>query len=372
VTDLAGWVAPPFPERVVLDGRHVRLEPLDVARHAADIWRFVGGVPEIWTYLPTPMPADAAEYARVLDEMSVRSDIVPYAVIDKADGHAKGHLWLMEIRPEHGVFEVGFITYGPALQKTRAASAAIYLCGQYGFQLGYRRFEWKCNDRNEPSKRAALRYGFTPEGVFRQHMVVKGRNRDTAWFSILDHQWPMRRAAFEAWLDPANFDADGWQRLPLGAFGALRLGPLRRASMADRAAIEAMQQRAYAPNATIIGGTPLPLGWDYGAVLRDREVWLAEHAGSLDGLLILHRRADDLYVENVSAAPDAQGAGLGNSLLAAAEARARALGRTTLRLVTAERMTRNVDWYGRHGYAAEHREVLVDRTLVHMIKTIEG
>jgi len=124
---------------------------------------------------------------------------------------------LMEIRPAHGVFEVGFIAYSPSLQRTRAATEAIYLCGAYGFELGYRRFEWKCNNRNEPSKRAALRYGFKYEGLFRQHQVVKGQNRDTAWFSILDTEWPAGKAAFERWLAPENFDKDGRQKAPLAS-----------------------------------------------------------------------------------------------------------------------------------------------------------
>jgi RimJ/RimL family protein N-acetyltransferase len=149
--------------------------------------------------------------------MVERTDIVPYAVIDKADNKAKGHLWLMEIRPAHGVFEVGFITYSPSLQRTRAATEAIFLCGDYGFGLGYRRFEWKCNDRNEPSKRAALRYGFKYEGLFRQHQIVKGQNRDTAWYSILDTEWPARKAAFTRWLAPENFDAQGRQKVSLSS-----------------------------------------------------------------------------------------------------------------------------------------------------------
>ncbi len=144
--------------------------------------------------------------------------ICPYAVIDKADGKAKGHMWIMEIRPAQGVFEVGCITYSPGMQRTRAGDrSAMYLIGDYGFSLGYRRYEWKCNNRNEPSRRAAQRFGFQYEGLFRQHMVVKGENRDTAWYSILDTEWPARKAAFLRWLDPANFDKDGRQIAALNA-----------------------------------------------------------------------------------------------------------------------------------------------------------
>lgn len=212
---LEGWTAPPFPPARVLEGRYCRLEPLDPARHLDDIWAVNGGHDHIWQWMPTQPPQTREAYGDLLATMAAKAGIVPFAIIDKADGKAKGHLWLMEIRPEHGVFEVGFITYSPVLQKTRVATEAIHICGAYGFSLGYRRFEWKCNNLNEPSKRAALRFGFQYEGLFRQHQVVKGRNRDTAWFSILDREWPAVAAAFEGWLDPANFDADGRQKRSL-------------------------------------------------------------------------------------------------------------------------------------------------------------
>ena len=218
MSDLKNWTPPPFPDRKVLEGRYCRLEPLDVARHGAEIAAAFVGAADVWAYLPAYPPKDRAEYEALLGSMVKKTDICPFAVIDRADGKAKGHLWMMEIRPAHGVFEVGWITYAPALQRTRPATEAIYLVGDYGFSLGYRRFEWKCNNRNEPSKRAAERYGFRYEGLFRQHQVVKGENRDTAWFSIIDTEWPARKAAFECWLDPANFDAQGRQKQSLAAF----------------------------------------------------------------------------------------------------------------------------------------------------------
>ena len=155
MSDLSNWKAPPFPPRKVLDGAWCRLEPLDVARHGAEIAAAFVGADSVWAYLPVEQPKDRPAYETFLASMVERTDIVPFAVIDKADGKAKGHLWLMEIRPAHGVFEVGFITYSPSLQRTRPATEAIYLCGEYGFSLGYRRYEWKCNNQNEPSKRAA-------------------------------------------------------------------------------------------------------------------------------------------------------------------------------------------------------------------------
>jgi RimJ/RimL family protein N-acetyltransferase len=213
----ANWTPPPFPPARVLEGQWCRLEPLERAKHIDDLWQALEGHSDIWTYLPVHEPATRQAYAAMLDEMMVKSGIVPFAVIDKADGRAKGHLWLMEIRPQHGVFEVGYITYSPAMQRTRMATEAIYLCGEYGFSLGYRRYEWKCNCLNEPSRRAASRFGFTYEGRFRQHMVVKGENRDTDWYSILDSEWPSRGGAFKRWLSLENFDASGQQRLRLEA-----------------------------------------------------------------------------------------------------------------------------------------------------------
>ena len=229
-------------------------------------------------------------------------------MIDRADGKAKGHLWMMEIRPAHGVFEVGWITYSPALQRTRPATEAIYLVGDYGFGLGYRRYEWKCNNLNEPSKRAALRYGFKYEGLFRQHMVVKGKNRDTAWYSIIDGEWPERKAAFERWLAPENFDAkrpaEGEPRL---AEPERRVSALRRATRDDLAAVTALQQAAYAKNRALLGVEPLPLTADYGQVFSAYEIWLADGAQGLDGVLILEPRADDLLIWSVATAPAAQG-----------------------------------------------------------------
>ncbi len=217
MTSLAQWMPPPFPPARVLEGQWCRLEPLDRAKHLDPLWQTLEGHSDVWTWLPVHEPKTRAIYSDMLDEMIVKPGIVPFAIIDKADGLAKGHLWLMEIRPQHGVFEVGYITYSPAMQRTRMATEAIYLCGEYGFSLGYRRYEWKCNSRNEPSRRAAERFGFTHEGRFRQHMVVKGENRDTDWYALLDSEWPACGAAFRRWLAPVNFDEAGRQRRGLAA-----------------------------------------------------------------------------------------------------------------------------------------------------------
>ena len=201
------------PSRITLDGRYARLEPIAV-KHAADL--FAAAVPERFEYLSQVPPADEADMARWIESVAAGSERLYFSVIDKATGRAEGRFALMSIVPDQGVIEFGGVYWGPKIAQTRVATEALYLTARHIFEdLGYRRFEWKCNDLNEPSKRAALRFGFTYEGLFRQHMIHKGSNRDTAWFSMLDGEWPNRKAGFERWLDPSNFDADGQQKTRL-------------------------------------------------------------------------------------------------------------------------------------------------------------
>ena len=213
---ISDWKPVALPSRIPLGGRYVTLEPLDAQLHAADLWDGVQGHDEVWVYLADGPYAREANFKNAIAEKQAATSAVFFALLAEGDGKAKGYASYMRMDPANGVIEVGNILMTPALQRTRAATEAMYLMARHVFEdLGYRRYEWKCNAENEPSRRAALRYGFTFEGVFRQHMVVKGRNRDTAWFSMLDREWPARKAAFEAWLDPSNFDADGRQRKKL-------------------------------------------------------------------------------------------------------------------------------------------------------------
>ena len=203
------------PQRRVLAGRYCRLEPVG-PQHAADLYAAAGGEDRRFTYLFEEAPRSQAD----MDDWSARAaatdDPMAFAVIDAATGRAEGRQSLMRITPEHGVIEIGGIYWGPAIARSRVATEALFLHASHVFDaLGYRRFEWKCNDLNAPSKAAAARFGFTFEGVFRQHMIVKGLNRDTAWFSMLDGEWPRLRAGFERWLDPGNFDAGGVQKTRL-------------------------------------------------------------------------------------------------------------------------------------------------------------
>jgi RimJ/RimL family protein N-acetyltransferase/ribosomal protein S18 acetylase RimI-like enzyme len=371
------WKVPPFPPAKVLEGRYCRLEPIDPERHLDDIWAVNRGHDQIWQWMPANPPQSREAYRELLEMMANKPGIVPFAIIDKADGRAKGHLWLMEIRPEHGVFEVGYITYSPMLQKTRVATEAIFLCGDYGFSLGYRRFEWKCNNLNEPSKRAALRFGFQYEGLFRQHMVVKGANRDTAWFSILDSEWPVRAQGFQRWLDPANFDAHGRQKLSLTVFNQptvqTEATPLRRASFADIPAILALKNAAYTPNESIIGVPSLPRIADYAQVVSDHEVWLVEDEKGLSAALVLEVETDPdkFTVWSIAVAPEAAGRKLGSTLMHFAEERAALLGYDAVHLYTHAKLTQRIGWYEHLGYQITHHEERADRRLTHMRKTLE-
>ena len=216
--DLANFTPRPLPDGRTLAGRTVRLEKL-APRHAAGLAEAASAPASLYDFLFDLPPTGHQDVVAWVEKASAQSDPFFYAVIDQASGKVLGRLSLMRIDPRHGVIEVGSILYGPALQKTAGATEAIALLAAHVFDdLGYRRLEWKCNDRNAGSKRAALRFGFVYEGLFRQHMVVKGQNRDTAWFAMLDRDWPVNRRAFAAWLNPANFSPDGRQVRRLETF----------------------------------------------------------------------------------------------------------------------------------------------------------
>ncbi len=209
----------PRPPRTPIEGHYCRVEPV-TPDHFEDLWEAYSAdeAGAIWDYLPYGPFAGREAFLDFAAGLYLGEDPLFHAVIAGDTGKALGVASLMRITPEQGVIEVGHINYSPALQKTPMATEAQFLLMRHAFdELGYRRYEWKCNNANQGSKRAALRYGFTFEGVFRQHMVVKGKNRDSAWFSILDSEWPAIRACFEAWLDPGNFDAQGRQKAALSA-----------------------------------------------------------------------------------------------------------------------------------------------------------
>ena len=208
-----------LPARQALDGQSVRLEPIDPARHAAELYAAshgVAGGEELWRFLSYGPWAEIGPFQSWLRDCAATHDPLFYAVREAGSGKARGMASYLNIVPKNGSIEIGHIWRAPALQRTRAATEALFLLMRYAMDdLRYRRLEWKCDALNEPSRRAARRLGFRFEGIFHQHMVIKGRNRDTAWYSILDREWPARRATIETWLKPENFDADGRQRRAL-------------------------------------------------------------------------------------------------------------------------------------------------------------
>jgi RimJ/RimL family protein N-acetyltransferase len=213
---LSDWTPPPAPTRMTLEGRYCRLEPLTLS-HAPALFEALSVDREgrIWTYMPNGPFASLDAYRAWVWTAAQGADPLHYAIL--VDGWAVGTASYLRIAPAAGSIEVGFITYSPALQRTRAATDAMHLMMRWAFEAGYRRYEWKCNALNAGSRRAALRLGLSYEGVFRQAVVVKGRNRDSAWYAAIDSEWPAIRAAMETWLDPANFDDEGTQRQSLSA-----------------------------------------------------------------------------------------------------------------------------------------------------------
>lgn len=215
---LAAWTARPAPPRTPMEGRWARLEPFSVEAHASGLFAVFsedrGG--DLWRFRDVGPFADEVAFTAHARAAMTGDDPLFFVIRDATDGLVLGSAAFMRVVPPHGVIEVGTISYSPRLKRTRLATEAMFLMARRAFdELGYRRYEWKCDDRNEASKRAALRLGFRPEGVFRNHMIVKGRNRDTAWFAMTDGDWPAVKAVMERWLAPGNFDDAGRQKVGL-------------------------------------------------------------------------------------------------------------------------------------------------------------
>jgi RimJ/RimL family protein N-acetyltransferase len=225
---LPGWTAPPRPPRSPIEGRYCRIEPIGT-QHAADLHRANREAPDgrYWTYLPYGPFDTEHEHRAWLERSCLGDDPLFHAVLDARTGRAAGVASYLRISPEAGSIEVGHINYAPALQRSPAATEAMYLLMRRAFELGYRRYEWKCDALNAPSRGAAERLGLSYEGVFRQATVYKGRNRDTAWYAAIDREWPALARAFEQWLAPENFDAEGRQRVSLSALTRPLVAPAR-------------------------------------------------------------------------------------------------------------------------------------------------
>lgn len=216
---LPGWSPPPRPPRSAMEGAYCSVQPLDPARHVAGLHSAFAADAEdiIWTYLPYGPFGSESGLSRWIEEHCLGEDPLFFAIVDRESGRAAGVASYLRIAPECASIEVGHINYSPSLQRSRAATEAMFLMMRRAFsELGYRRYEWKCDALNERSKRAALRLGFTHEGIFRQARIYKGRNRDDAWFSVIDREWPDLERAYAEWLAPENFDAQGRQKASLG------------------------------------------------------------------------------------------------------------------------------------------------------------
>ena len=209
---VTGWTPPRRPDFTALDGRFVRLEPLLADAHAFELQQAFQGHDALWDYMPYGPFASGSAYHRWAREKEAGEDPRFLVLRDRESGQAGGIASYLRIAPEAGSIEVGHICISPSMQRGAAWTEAMFLILEWAFTAGYRRYEWKCNALNLASRRAAQRLGFSFEGVFRQHLIVKGRNRDTAWFSIIDSEWPALAEAYAAWLAPSNFDAKGRQR----------------------------------------------------------------------------------------------------------------------------------------------------------------
>lgn len=214
---IGDWRPPPRPPRDALQGRYCRLEPLDAARHADGLFAQLAANPDSsWTYLFYGPFRSRREFGDWIQSACLGDDPLFFAICLGGDAQPAGMASYLRITPQHGSIEVGHLHYGPALRRSPAGTEAMYLMMRRAFELGYRRYEWKCDALNAPSRAAAERLGLSLEGVFRQAVVYKGRSRDTAWYAAIDAEWPALQAAFERWLDPDNFDQQGRQRVRLG------------------------------------------------------------------------------------------------------------------------------------------------------------
>lgn len=374
--DLTQWKGCQAPDTPVLEGRFVRLERLSAERHGDGLFACstMEDADARFRWLPELPPVSREAFRPWLDKAEASADPLYYTVIDKASGKVAGRQTFLRIDTANGVIEIGHIFWSSLIARTPATTEAFYLFARHVFEdLGYRRFEWKCNDRNEPSKRAAARFGMMFEGLFRQAAVVKGENRDTAWYSLIDREWPVVKQAFEEWLAPENFDADGRQRIALSTLTPLRMESggvhLERVGPEARTLVEKLQADAYARTRAALGTQPMPLDWDYARILAECEVWVCSRDGAPAGALILRRGKRDLYLESIATVPGAAGTGLGRAMMVAAFDRARALGLPEIRLKT-NALNPALAWYNQLGFAVEREEILADRTAVHMVAAV--
>lgn len=371
---LSNWTPRPRPHSAPMQGRYVDVIGWNREAHGPKLWQAFGGVAtnELLFHFGWPQMKHWEDLAEILDGYNQSGDFVTCIFCDKTSGDPLGMASYMSIVQENGVIETGSIAHGAALAKTPAATEGHYLMARRVFEeLGYRRYEWKLNNPNVASHRAARRFGFTFEGVFRQHQVKPYGNRDTAWYSMLDCEWPQKKVGFEAWLADSNFDANGNQRTSLSSLNSktLEIGEhaLHRCSFNELGSIIAFQRNAYERVIPELGAEPIPMGWDYEAMMSQCEFWRLGQPDAPDALLILRLRADDVYLESLAVADHVSSQSIGKALMNAAEQRCITLNRPNLRLLTNERNPAAA-WYERLGFEIEEREDRPGRVVLHFVK----
>ena len=370
--DLSNWTARPTPTAGGMRGRHVVIKPFEPEADCPALWEAFGRdkANELLYHFGWPQMASWRDLAGQLEPLNRSGAFVTNVFCDPVTDVPFGMASYMRIDEKNGVVEVGCVAHGAAMARSPASTEAHYLMARRVFdELGYRRYEWKLNNPNEPSHRAARRFGFTFEGVFRQAEVKPYGNRDTAWYSMIDREWPLNRLAFETWLDPGNFDAGGRQRLPLSGMTAREMTAgalsLTRIDPRDVDTVTALQRAAYARTGEATGNVPIPLEWDYATVMSECETWLHADADGPAAALILRPRPGDLYLESIATHPRIAGSGAGTAMMDATIERARAWGKPAVRLLTNARNPA-ADWYRRLGFAIEREEDRDGRTVLHM------
>lgn len=343
---LADWQPRPAPQRVVLEGRYCRLEPLTPQTHTKTLWKAWSKAEDgrDWTYMGVGPFASEQQFAEFVAAAAASTDPLHFAVIDQKTDRAMGSLSLMRIDPANGVAEVGFVAFSPELKRTVQATEAHYLLMKYAFDaLGYRRYEWKCDSLNGPSRRAALRLGFRPEGIFRQAVVYKGRTRDTAWFSVIDSEWPLLKAAFEAWLAEENLPQGKQmqslsrlrEKLAVNDAGREKIKPdVRPLNENDYCAWFALWQGYLSFYDSQLSDSLSLLIWQ--RMLSEAEPMYAlgafDEQQKLLGIvhMVYHRgtwsSGDRCYLEDLFTAPEARGKGVGRALIEAVYQHAEAKG----------------------------------------------
>ncbi len=365
---LPDWSAPTAPARREHAGRWCDLEPLDPARHARELFDALAEDREgrCWTYLAYGPFETLDAYSAWLAQAAAGEDPLFFVLRDKDSGRASGVASYLNVHPALGSVEVGHLCFAPALQRTRAATEGMFLMMAHAFDLGYRRYEWKCDALNAASRRAAERYGFSFEGVFRQALVYKGRNRDTAWYSVVDTEWPRLAERFERWLAPQNFDADGRQRCALGALEAPPAGlAFRLAQRADLEAIVALLADDPLGRGREDPGPPLPdeyvQAWAELSAGGTSEVCVATDAGRVVGTLQLtytpglsRRGARRACLEAVRVGAEQRGRGVGKAFIGWARERARDRGCRLLQLTSDLTRPDAQRFYTALGFEASH------------------